>query len=87
MHFSLQTIVATFALLNICAYANPVKGRMVVDHDQLEAPGRILVTREEASWCGGYTEDGCGKYCSDHGFNQHMCNSRYVYLLDAISLN
>ena len=83
MHFTRQTIVATFALLIICAYASPMKDITVVNR----APG-TLVTREGPSYCAGYTEDGCEQYCSDHGFTGHTCTFKYVNLLNTTtSLN
>ena len=76
MHFTRQTIVATFALLNICAYASPMKDITMVNR----APAGIPVTRQiivEPSYCAGYTEDGCAGYCSDHGYTGHTCTYKY----------
>ena len=72
MHFTLQTIVTTFALLNICAYANPITAAN-------QALG-ILVTREEAfsSWCAGYSDADCALHCQSLGFYTAKCNTEYV---------
>ena len=73
MHFTIQTIVATFALLSICAYANPMKGITVVNR----APG---ITHEE-KWCAGYTDEECDEHCNLGGFGKYKCNPKYVNLL------
>ena len=73
MHFTPQTIVATFALLSICAYANPMPVNQARD---------ILVARDEASWCAGYSEKGCGDVCRAAGYPNHICTSKYVNLLN-----
>ena len=69
MHFTLQTIVATFALLNICAYANPMKGIWVVN----QAPS-TLVTRQD--WCGGFTDGDCQIHCESGNFHRYQCDPK-----------
>ena len=73
MHFIQQNIV-TFALLSICAYANPMG-------NQLEVSGQLMI-REQVTWCGGMNEGECQEHCrSLHGkYAQYKCQSEYVNL-------
>ena len=69
-----QKIIATFALFSICAYANPIG-------NQLDVSG-LLMTREEAAWCGGMTDEECAEHCQlTIGTDAHYrCNPKYVNL-------
>lgn len=74
MHLTIQTIVSTFVLLSICAYANLMNLITVVNR----APG----ITHEADWCAGFTDEGCNQRCQLAGFGSYQCNPRYVDLFD-----
>ena len=73
MHFTQRNIV-TFALLSICAYANPNPNP--TGNHQLEVSGQLMI-REQATWCGGMNEGECQEHCrSLHGkYAQYKCQS------------
>ena len=77
MRFTQQIIrVATFALfsLRICAYANPME-------NQRDVSG-LLFTRDEASWCAGFSDQECTEHCQQALGNnaKGTCNPEYVKL-------
>ena len=70
-----QQIMATFALFSICAYANPMG-------NQLEVSGQLMA-REQATWCGGLTDEKCKAFCITQ-FGQsrkYQCRYKYVNLI------
>ena len=73
-----QQIIATFALLSICAYANP----MPVGNE-LDISG-LLIAREpaETTWCGGLSDGQCATHCQTTlgRYARYTCYAKYVNL-------
>ena len=67
-----QQIIATFALLSICAYANP----MSVGRNERDVSGLQI------EWCGGMSDGECSLHCQVTFGQQakHTCYSKYVNL-------
>lgn len=63
-----QKIIATFALLSIYTYANPMS---------IEGQLSAHIVREEDKYCAGYTDEECDEHCNLGGFGKSQCLARY----------